>query len=249
VTVPARISAILAMGALARGVSALGAGRYDAAFEHFAAMFDPASPTHHHVDRFAGIGYLADAALHSGNVAAAAAIIGELEPLLQRTPSTGLRLGLSYASPILAGDGDGDAEGLFEAALAGEPGRFPFLRARLQLELGAWLRRQRRSAESRAPLRAARDSFDALGAAPWSERARQELRASGETSRRRAPDARDELSPQELQIARMAAEGLSNREIGQQLFLSPRTIASHLYRVFPKLGVTSRSQLGAALAD
>jgi DNA-binding NarL/FixJ family response regulator len=63
------------------------------------------------------------------------------------------------------------------------------------------------------------------------------------------PNARDELSPQELQIARMAAEGLSDREIGQQLYLSPRTIASHLYRVFPKLGVTARSQLGAALSD
>jgi DNA-binding NarL/FixJ family response regulator len=78
---------------------------------------------------------------------------------------------------------------------------------------------------------------------PWSERARQQLRATGETSRPRVPEARDQLSPQELQIVQMAAEGLSNREIGQRLYLSHRTISSHLYRVFPKLGITSRTEL------
>jgi DNA-binding NarL/FixJ family response regulator len=78
-------------------------------------------------------------------------------------------------------------------------------------------------------------------------RARQELRASGESSRRRTPDTLDELTPQELQIVQMAAEGLSNREIGQRLYLSHRTVESHLYRVFPKLGVTSRAQLPGVL--
>jgi DNA-binding NarL/FixJ family response regulator len=102
-------------------------------------------------------------------------------------------------------------------------------------------------AESRTPLRAARDAFDALGAEAWGERARQELRASGETSRHRTPEARDELTPQELQIAQMAAQGLTNREIGQQLYLSHRTVGSHLYRVFPKLRITSRGQLAGAL--
>jgi DNA-binding NarL/FixJ family response regulator len=87
------------------------------------------------------------------------------------------------------------------------------------------------------------ETFDALGVIPWSERARQQLRATGETSRPRIPEARDQLSPQELQIAQMAAEGLSNREIGQRLYLSRRTISSHLYRVFPKLGITSRTEL------
>ena len=98
------------------------------------------------------------------------------------------------------------------------------------------------------PLRAARDGFDALGVVSWGERARQELRASGETSRMRKPEARDRLTPQELQIARMAADGLTNREIGQRLYLSHRTVGSHLYHLFPKLGISSRTELAAALA-
>jgi DNA-binding CsgD family transcriptional regulator len=196
-------------------------------------------------DRFMGIGALADAAVQCGNQAVATTILGELEALATLTPSPALRFGILYARPILANDND--AERLYLDALASELGAWPFLRARLQLGYGAWLRRRRRIAESRAPLRAARDTFDALGTPRWAERARQELRASGERSRRRVPDTRDELTPQELQIARLAAAGLSNRDIGQQLYLSPRTVASHLYRVFPKLGVTSRSQLASAL--
>ena len=98
-----------------------------------------------------------------------------------------------------------------------------------------------------APLRAARDTFDGLGTVPWSERARQELRASGETSRRRVVEARDQLTPQELEIAQLAASGLTNPEIAQRLFVSPRTVSSHLYRIFPKLGISSRSQLSAAI--
>jgi DNA-binding CsgD family transcriptional regulator len=144
---------------------------------------------------------------------------------------------------------DEHAERLFQTALDAELGHWPFHRARLLLAYGAWLRRHRRVAESRAPLRAAREAFDALGVSPWGERARQELRASGETSRHRTPEARDELSPQELQIAKLAAEGLSNREIGQRLYLSHRTVGSHLYRTFPKLGISSRNQLSAVLTS
>ncbi len=108
-------------------------------------------------------------------------------------------------------------------------------------------RRQRRAAESRVPLREARDSFDALGLARLAERARLELRAAGESGSRREPRPWDQLTPQELQIARMAADGMSNREIGQQLYISHRTVSAHLYRLFPKLGITSRSQLHAAI--
>jgi DNA-binding CsgD family transcriptional regulator len=135
-----------------------------------------------------------------------------------------------------------------ESELASIEELIEYQRARVLLAYGAWLRRQRRVAESRTPLRAARDAFDALGVSAWGERARQELRASGETSRSRTPEARDELTPQELQIAQMAAEGLTNREIGQELYLFHRTVGSHLYRLFPKLGISSRAQLRSALA-
>jgi DNA-binding CsgD family transcriptional regulator len=168
-----------------------------------------------------------------------------MEAVAQATPSPALHAGLRYARALLAADTD--AEALFQAALRADLTRWPFARARVQLAYGGWLRRQRRAAESRGHLRAARETFDALGTIPWSERARQELRASGETSRRRTPDARDQLTPQELQIAQMAAEGLTNREIGERLYLSHRTVSSHLHRIFPKLGVTSRSSLRAAL--
>jgi DNA-binding CsgD family transcriptional regulator len=135
----------------------------------------------------------------------------------------------------------------FEPALAARLA--PFHRARVLLAQGAWLRRQRRPADSRAPLRTARDLFDALGTVPWAERARQELRASGERTIRRVPETRDRLTPQELQIAQLAADGLTNPEIGERLFLSARTVASHLYRAFPKLGVTARSELGDVLRN
>jgi DNA-binding NarL/FixJ family response regulator len=98
-------------------------------------------------------------------------------------------------------------------------------------------------------LRHAHQVCEAHGLLPWAERARQELRATGEGRETLRDGARAPLSPQELQIARLAAEGLSNREIGQRLYLSHRTIGSHLYRIFPKLGISSRAQLGSALAD
>jgi DNA-binding NarL/FixJ family response regulator len=102
--------------------------------------------------------------------------------------------------------------------------------------------------QSRAPLREAAETFDALGLLRYAERARPELRASGERVRSRGPGGWSQLSPQELQIAQLAAEGLSNRQIGEQLYLSHRTVESHLYRLFPKLGVTSRAQLRDALS-
>jgi DNA-binding NarL/FixJ family response regulator len=101
--------------------------------------------------------------------------------------------------------------------------------------------------EARSPLRLAREAFDALGALPWGERARQELRATGEASQRRGPTPIDQLTPHELQIAHMVAEGLSNRQIAEQLYLSHRTVGAHLYRIFPKLGITSRSQMSGLL--
>jgi DNA-binding NarL/FixJ family response regulator len=111
-----------------------------------------------------------------------------------------------------------------------------------------WLRRtRRRAADARAPLREAAETFSALGQETFAERSLAELRASGETARRRVPEAWGELTPQELQIAQLAAQGLSNKEIGERLFISSRTVGTHLYHLFPKLGVSSRAQLDEAL--
>ena len=96
-------------------------------------------------------------------------------------------------------------------------------------------------------LRAAHETFEALGMAPWSERARNELRAAGERIRNRRQNIQDRLTAQELHIAHLAAEGLTNRQIGQRLYLSHRTVSSHLHRIFPKLGVTSRAELGTVI--
>jgi DNA-binding CsgD family transcriptional regulator len=186
---------------------------------------------------------LVDAAVHSGHEDEAVGFVEELQRIASRTHSPLLEASLEVARPVLTPS----TEATFQAALASGLAGWPFARARLQLAYGLWLRRQRRHVDARAPLREARETFDALGAAPWGERARKELRASGETSRRRTHALADALSPQELQIAQLAASGLSNKEIGQQLFLSHRTVGSHLYRIFPKLGITARSHLRAAL--
>jgi DNA-binding NarL/FixJ family response regulator len=119
----------------------------------------------------------------------------------------------------------------------------PFDAARSRLSYGQFLRRQRRRADAREHLRAALDGFERLGAEPWAERARAELRATGETARRRDAGPVTDLTPQELQIARLVSAGNSNKDVATQLFLSPRTVEYHLAKVFNKLGISSRAQL------
>jgi DNA-binding CsgD family transcriptional regulator len=243
--IPQGLNDLICMIAFARGVTWLGTGRPAVALAHLTRVFDQDDPAFHEAARFMSITYLADAASQSGQRHVAVPILDELETLAQHTPSPTLHDGLVYARAVLAQDDA--AECLYNAALGSDLRYYPFDHARLQLAYGAWLRRQRRVSESRGPLRAARQVFDALACLPWGERARQELRATGEQSRPRVPGARDRLSPQELQIAQMAADGLTNREIGEKLYLSHRTIGSHLYRIFPKLDITSRAQLASRL--
>ncbi|WP_371782286.1 helix-turn-helix transcriptional regulator [Streptosporangium subroseum] len=123
----------------------------------------------------------------------------------------------------------------------------PYEQARTQLAYGEWLRRARRRADARAQLRGALEIFDRLGSELWAERSRAELRATGDVpaAPRRADDPLSVLTPQERQVVRLAANGASNRDIAAQLFLSPRTVGYHLYKAFPKLGITSRAQLAA----
>ncbi|NKZ03473.1 helix-turn-helix transcriptional regulator [Actinomadura latina] len=144
----------------------------------------------------------------------------------------------------LVSTGDEAGRHFAGAARVHAKGGRPFERARTELLYGEWLRRGRRKAEARALLRPALEVFEGMGAAPWAERARAELRATGDAGAA-APggSALDRLTPQELQVVRLAAQGMSNRDIAAQLFLSPRTVGHHLYRAFPKLGVSSRGEL------
>ncbi|MFC4337817.1 helix-turn-helix transcriptional regulator [Salininema proteolyticum] len=120
----------------------------------------------------------------------------------------------------------------------------PFERARTSLLYGEWLRRSRRVSEARLHLRDAVEVFERLGARPWNARAQAELRAAGDSAGvESAPELADSLTPQELQVVRLAADGLTNRQIGEQLFISPRTVGYHLYNAYPKLGVSSRTEL------
>jgi DNA-binding NarL/FixJ family response regulator len=136
---------------------------------------------------------------------------------------------------------------MFRAALDHHArSRRPFERARTELSYGEYLRRARRRVDARLHLRAALDTFEDLRAAPWRKRALQELRASGERARQRDQHAHPQLTAQELQVARFVAQGLSNRDVAAQLFVSPRTIDFHLRNVFTKVGVSSRTQLAHA---
>lgn len=141
---------------------------------------------------------------------------------------------------------DEDPEPYFLEALGLQAaGPMPFERGRTELLYGEWLRRNRRRSDAQHHLRSARDVFQRLEAECWAERARGELRASGQsqTTDTREHDPLGRLTPQEVQVVRLAVTGLSNRDIAAKLFLSPRTVAYHLSRAYPKLGVTSRNEL------
>ena len=139
---------------------------------------------------------------------------------------------------------DDDCDRHFDEALhLHAHGGRPFDTARTSLAYGARLRRRRRRADARTHLRAALEAFERLGATPWAEQARTELNATGETARKRDVSTLTQLTPQELQIARLVADGATNKTIAAQLFLSPRTVDYHLRKVFAKLGLASRQEL------
>ena len=144
---------------------------------------------------------------------------------------------------------DGGAEGFYREAIASqERSEMAMYLARAHLSYGEWLRRENRRVQARDHLRTAHDMFTSMGADGFSERARHELLATGERVRARTDDVRDELTPQEEHIARLAREGKTNPEIGAELFLSPRTVEWHLRKVFAKLEIGSRRELDEALS-
>lgn len=230
----------------ARGMIALSAGRPLEAYQHLLRVWTPGDPAFSNGMQFYCLADYVEAAVSCSQEGAAAATVEEFECRSGPIAAPWLRMVLSYCKALLAPPEQ--AERFFQDALGQDVQSWPFRHGRCLLAYGEWLRRQRRIMDARTPLRTARDIFDALGATPWGDRARRELRAAGEASRPRASRALDTLTPQELQIAELAAGGLSNKEIGARLYLSHRTVGYHLHRLFPKLGITARSALHSALA-
>jgi DNA-binding CsgD family transcriptional regulator/tetratricopeptide (TPR) repeat protein len=189
---------------------------------------------------------LVEAALRTGRVSEAAAHVRAVHEAGVAAISSRLALLSGVAAALVAPDEE--AIGRFEQSLAiAGAEQWPFDFARAQLLYGERLRRAHAMTESRVQLGTALDTFRRLGATPWAERAAQELRATGQVRPRGADHDREALTPQELEIATLAAAGLTNKNIASRLFLSHRTVGAHLYRVFPKLGITSRAALRDAL--
>src|SRR6202453_2805546 len=189
---------------------------------------------------------LAEAAARTGDVAAVRAALDWLSERTRATPTEWV-LGIEARIRALLGDGQ-VADGFYRESVErlGRTGVRAEL-ARSHLLYGEWLRRQRRRAEAREQLRTAHRMLEEMGMEAFAERARRELRATGETARKRTAAASEVLTAQEAQVARVAREGLSNQEIGARLFISPRTAQYHLSSVFTKLGISSRNQLDRVL--
>jgi DNA-binding CsgD family transcriptional regulator len=189
---------------------------------------------------------LIEAAVRSGEPAMA---FGALERLSETTQALGTDwpLAIEARCRALVSDAGAAEAGYREAVDRLERTPIRVELARSHLLYGEWLRREHRRIDARRHLRSAYESFVAMGAEAFAARAGRELAATGETVRKRTVDHRDELTAQEAQIARLAAEGRTNPEIGAELFISARTVEWHLRKVYPKLGITSRRQLRQAL--
>lgn len=230
-----------------RVLSAIGRGDFEDAYRHATAV-SPAVTLASHVLHTLWVAFdLVEAAVRTGRHAEANAHVAAMTGAGVAALSPRLALLHNGAAAIAASDSG--ATGLFERALS-VPGaaHWPFDLARVQLAYGERLRRDRATAQSRLQLTAALETFERLGARPWAVRAARELRASGQRNPRAQEQGRYPLTPQEHEIATLAATGLTNKQIGQRLYLSHKTVGNHLFRIFPKLGVASRAALRDALA-
>jgi DNA-binding CsgD family transcriptional regulator len=227
------LSQVASIAAHASALHEIGLGRYEAAQDALEQIAHPALAASRASDA-------CDVAVRLDRPDDALVALAELESLAARIRLPWSESLLERARGVTATT-RGDRHFLRAIALQGDAR--PFERARTELAFGETLRRAPRRLDARAPLRRALEIFERVGAEPWAARADRELRATGETSRRRPGLAQDRLTPQELAICELVAEGLSNREIGARLFLSPRTIDHHLSKIYPKLGVGSREEL------
>jgi DNA-binding CsgD family transcriptional regulator len=217
-------------------------GRPRAALDRLLALAGPGQPTAHAPVALLATGDLVEAAARTDAPGGVDHLLARFERWAERDNETwGLATAARCRALVSRGE---EAERHFRAALAtGGLDERPFDLARTELAYGEWLRRARRRAEARARLRRALELFERLEATPWAERAKVELLASGETARKRDPSTIDQLTPQEREVARLAAQGLTNRQIAERLLLSRHTVGYHLHKAFAKLGVESRARL------
>jgi DNA-binding CsgD family transcriptional regulator len=236
----------LAFAGLAGAVLYNGLGRYEEAFAAVRAAVDVAP--HSEVSTPSAAAELVEAAARAGERRIAERALERLT-LTTRPSGSDWALGVEARSRALLSDGDA-AERLYQEAIE----RLGRTRVRVQLArthllYGEWLRRERRRLDARRQLSSAFELFTSMGAEGFAERAKRELLATGERVRKRRIETGEQLTVQEAQVAQLARDGLSNAEIGARLFVSQHTVAYHLRKVFSKLDITSRSQLGRALPD
>jgi DNA-binding CsgD family transcriptional regulator len=246
---PAECGLVAARARRALGVAALADGSYLQAFTQLRGLFSEDGTPLHNYASYLGVADLAAAAVRGGRQMEGCDVIKRALGPLDGMASPRLEQLIARARGILAGPAQSEAH--FDKALSDPAGdQWPFERAQLRLDYAEWLRRQRRINDAKPVLAEALAIFRRLGARSWAQRAEAELRACGVavTGAPGEPDALRELTPQQRQIVRLASDGLTNREIGDRLFLSPRTVSSHLYRSYPKLGVAGRHQLRDVIA-
>ncbi len=246
---PAECGLIAARARRALGLAALADGSYLQAFAQLRELFsDDGAPLHNYAS-YLGVADLAAASVRADRRIEGRDVIEQALSRIDGSASARLEQLIARAHGVLAGPSDPEAR--FDKALADPAGdQWPFERAQLRLDHAEWLRRRRRINDAKPLLTEALRTFRRLGARSWEQRAQAELRACGVavTGAPGAPDALKDLTPQQRQIVRLASDGLTDREIGDRLFLSPRTVSSHLHRSYPKLGVASRHQLRDVIA-
>ena len=247
--VPRRAGIIGAYAAHIRCLAALGQDDFETAFRNAAAISPPGTFAPFAPHALWVLLDLVEAAIHTGRRTEAAAHVAAARDCRLDRLSPRLRLVVLGCQAITEPRTDTDPQTALEQAIT-EPGhdRWPFDLARIQLTYGSHLRRIKRTTDARRQLAAAAETFRRLGAAPWAARADRELRATG-IAVSTADTGLASLTPQQRQIALLAAAGHTNKQIAARLFLSPRTVSTHLHQVFPKLGITSRAALRDALAD
>jgi DNA-binding CsgD family transcriptional regulator/tetratricopeptide (TPR) repeat protein len=246
---PAECGLVAARARRALGVAALADGSYLLAFTQLRGLFGEDGMPLHNYASYLGVADLAAAAVRADRRMEGQDLLERAFSPLNGIASPRLEQLIARARGILAGPDEADAH--FGTALADPAGdQWPFERAQLRLDYGEWLRRGRRINDAKPVLTQALATFRRLRARSWAQRAEAELRACGVAvaGAPGEPDALWELTPQQRQIIRLASDGLTNRQIGDRLFLSPRTVASHLYRSYPKLGVAGRNQLRDVMA-